>query len=184
MRLGGHPGKERRFAFAGPPALQELAARPLRAMARRPLTAASMCITRTGSTAAAARSARRLIPFLRDRCMPRQARVFEWCAGPAFIGFSMLGHGLCETLCLADINPMAVTACRRTIASNGLGGSVTVYHSDDLSAIPVEEQWDLVVSNPPFFDKGRFICGHTTRAAPSIVSSLPQSAGFCARVGS
>jgi methylase of polypeptide subunit release factors len=57
---------------------------------------------------------------------------------------------------LADINPMAVTACRRTIADNGLGGSVRVYHSDNLSAIPIEEQWDLVVGNPPHFDNGAF----------------------------
>jgi hypothetical protein len=92
-----------------------------------------------------------MIPFLRDGGMPRQARVFEWCAEPAFIGFSMLGHGLCEALCLADINPMAERACRRTIADNGLGGRVTVYHSDNLSAIPIEEWWDLVVGNPPFF---------------------------------
>src|SRR6266567_986061 len=48
------------------------------------------------------------IPFLRDRGMPRQARVFEWCAGPGFIGFSLLGFGLCETLCLADVNPEAL----------------------------------------------------------------------------
>ena len=97
-----------------------------------------------------------MIPFLRDRGMPRQARVFEWCAGPAFIGFAMLAHGLCETLCLADINPVAVAACRRTIAENGLAERVTVYHSDNLSAIPAEEQWDLVVGNPPFFDRGAF----------------------------
>jgi len=97
-----------------------------------------------------------MILFLRDRGVPRQARVFEWCAGPGFIGFSMLGHGLCETLCLADINPVAVTACRRTIADNGLGGSVRVYHSDNLSAIPIEEQWDLVVGNPPHFDNGAY----------------------------
>jgi methylase of polypeptide subunit release factors len=88
--------------------------------------------------------------------LPRQARVFEWCAGPAFIGFSILGHGLCETLCLADVNPMAVKACRRTISDNGLVGCLTVYHSDNLAAIPAKEQWDLVVGNPPFFDSGVF----------------------------
>lgn len=97
-----------------------------------------------------------MIPFLRDRSMPRQARVFEWCAGPAFIGFSMLGQGLCETLCLADVNPVAVTACRRTVADNRLADRVTVYHSDNLSAIPAEEQWDLVIGNPPFFDHAAF----------------------------
>ena len=53
--------------------------------------------------------------FLHESKMPTQNRVFEWCAGPAFIGFSLLAHGLCETLCLADVNPSAVRACRRTI---------------------------------------------------------------------
>lgn len=89
------------------------------------------------------------IPFLQARGMPKQARAFEWCAGPGFIGFSLLGHGLCETLCLADINGAAVDACRRTVADNALGDRVSVYHSDNLTDIPGSEQWDLVVSNPP-----------------------------------
>lgn len=92
------------------------------------------------------------IPFLIDRGMPRQARVFEWCAGPAFIGFSLLGFGLCDTLCLADINPDAVRACRRTIAANSLEDRVSVYRSDNLDNIPETERWDLVVGNPPHFD--------------------------------
>jgi len=91
------------------------------------------------------------IPFLRSLGMPKQPRVFEWCAGPGFIGFSMLAHGLCETLCLADINDEAVEACRRTIKDNGLESRVAVYHSDNLADIPGEERWDLVVGNPPFF---------------------------------
>jgi predicted RNA methylase len=89
------------------------------------------------------------IPLLQNWGMPRQTRVFEWCAGPAFIGFSLLGHGQCESLCLADINPEAVEACRRTIRDNGLADRVSVYHSDNLAGIPPAERWDLVVSNPP-----------------------------------
>jgi hypothetical protein len=53
-------------------------------------------------------------------------RVFEWCAGPGFIGFSLLAHGLCRSLCLADINPAAVAACRETVRRNGLADQVTV----------------------------------------------------------
>ena len=34
------------------------------------------------------------IPFLQARGMPKQQRVFEWCSGPAFIGFSLAAHGL------------------------------------------------------------------------------------------
>jgi tRNA1(Val) A37 N6-methylase TrmN6 len=95
------------------------------------------------------------IPVLRGRRMPKVARAFEWCAGPGFIGFSLLAHGLCETLCVADLNPEAVAACRRTIARNRLEAKVTAYLSDNLKNIPAPEQWDLVVSNPPhFLDEG------------------------------
>jgi len=91
------------------------------------------------------------LPLFHDLDMPRQQRVFEWCAGPGFIGFALLGHGFCDTLCLADINPEAVEACRRTVAQNQLAERVTVYHSDNLDGIPLSEQWDLVVGNPPHF---------------------------------
>lgn len=76
-------------------------------------------------------------------------RVCEWCAGPGFIGFSLLAHGLCRSLCLADVNPAAVTACRETVRRNGLADRVAVYESDCLDAIPPVEAWDLVVGNPP-----------------------------------
>ena len=91
------------------------------------------------------------IKWLTALGMPRQRRVFEWCSGPAFIGFSMLAHGLCDTLFLADINPWAVEACRRTLQRNGLAGRVTVIHSDNLDQVPPNERFDLVVGNPPHF---------------------------------
>jgi tRNA1(Val) A37 N6-methylase TrmN6 len=91
------------------------------------------------------------IPFLELRKMPRQQRVFEWCSGPGFIGFSLLAHGLAETLSLADVNPEAVEACQRTIAENDLARRVSAYQSDNLKNIPNSERWDLVVANPPHF---------------------------------
>ena len=90
-------------------------------------------------------------PLFHDLGMPRQSRVFEWCAGPGFIGFALLGYGFCDTLCLADVNPEAVEACRLTVTQNRLAERVTVYHSDNLDGIPTSEQWDLVVGNPPHF---------------------------------
>jgi predicted RNA methylase len=91
------------------------------------------------------------IPLLHHYGLPKQERVFEWCAGPGFIGFSMLGHGLCSSLCLADINPEAVQACQRTVSENTLSDRVSVYCSDNLLNIPSTERWDRVVSNPPHF---------------------------------
>jgi predicted RNA methylase len=91
------------------------------------------------------------VPFLQSRGTPTLNRAFEWCAGPGFIGFSLLGHGLCRTLCLADVNPDAIEACNRTIADNALTDRVSVYRSDNLKSIARTERWDLVVANPPHF---------------------------------
>ena len=76
--------------------------------------------------------------------------VFEYCAGPGFIGFNLLANNLCEKLTLADINPTAINAINATIAANGLQDRVTVYQSNCLDSIPKNEQWDLVVGNPPW----------------------------------
>jgi hypothetical protein len=65
--------------------------------------------------------------------------------------FSMLGNGLCETLCLSDINPAAVASCQHTVRVNKLGDRVSVYESDNLKSIPRSEMWNLIVSNPPHF---------------------------------
>ncbi len=40
-------------------------------------------------------------------------RLFEYCAGPGYIGYSLFANGFCEELTLADINPDAVAAARR-----------------------------------------------------------------------
>ena len=82
------------------------------------------------------------LPFLRARGMPKQQRAFEWCCGPGFIGFSLLGNGFCETLCLADINPEAVASCERTISVNGLSSRASVFQSDNLKDIPRSEKWN------------------------------------------
>jgi 16S rRNA G966 N2-methylase RsmD len=92
------------------------------------------------------------IRLFRSRDMPRQERLFEWCAGPGFIGFSLLAHGFCATACLADINPGAVRAARMTVRRNRLSDRVSVYRSNNLHDIPPHERWSLVVSNPPHFD--------------------------------
>jgi methylase of polypeptide subunit release factors len=83
----------------------------------------------------------------------RVGRVFEFCAGPGFIGFSLLAHGLCDSLTVADVNPRAVDALRETVRRNSLGDLVTVHQSDGLRAIPENECWDLVVGNPPHFSE-------------------------------
>ena len=98
------------------------------------------------------------IPFLKSLGMPKRRRVFEWCCGPAFIGFSILANGLSDSLCLADINEQAIEACQRTIRANKLADRVSLYQSDNLRNIPPSEQWDLVVGNPPFYNEPQPWC--------------------------
>jgi len=91
------------------------------------------------------------VDFIRRRFDRTFKKVFEWCAGPGFIGFALLDAGLCENLCLADINEDAVDCIKRTIAKNPhLAGRVSYYLSDNLKQIPRSEKFDLVVGNPPY----------------------------------
>lgn len=91
------------------------------------------------------------IPIVRER-FKKVGRICEFCSGPGFIGFSLLANGLCDSLCLVEVNPDAVEVCRYTIEANGLQDRVNVYLSDGLAGVPKGERWDLVVSNPPHFD--------------------------------
>jgi predicted RNA methylase len=83
----------------------------------------------------------------------RRGRMFEFCAGPGYIGYSLLAAGWCESLVLADIDPDAVSTARFTAAHNQLEDRVVVYRSDALDQIPDSERWDLVVVNPPHFSE-------------------------------
>jgi hypothetical protein len=78
-------------------------------------------------------------------------KAFEWCSGPGFIGFALLDAGICEKLCLADINKNAIECIKMTIDKNpNLQNRVSYYVSDNLKQVPKDERFDLVVGNPPY----------------------------------
>lgn len=88
------------------------------------------------------------IPIIRKH-FGKVGRICEFCSGPGFIGFSLLAHGLCDSLCLVDINKDAIEACNHTIKQNGLSSRVKAYVSNGLKDVPKSEKWDIIVSNPP-----------------------------------
>jgi tRNA1(Val) A37 N6-methylase TrmN6 len=81
-------------------------------------------------------------------------RAYEWCSGPGFIGFSLLSHGICQTLCLSDLYDPSITAAEITVnyEPNACQDRVTAYLCKDVALIPKHEQFDLVVANPPHFN--------------------------------
>lgn len=94
------------------------------------------------------RFGQQFIPVVREK-FGHVGHVFEFCAGPGFIGFSLLANKLCDKLTLADINPEAIQVCNETVKKNNLESVVATYLSDCLDDIPETEKWDLVVGNPP-----------------------------------
>lgn len=83
----------------------------------------------------------------------RFRRCYEWCSGPGFIGFALLAHGVCDSLCLSDCyEPAIKQAIPLTQAHNPwCRDRVSAYLGSTLSCLPSNEQFDLVVSNPPHF---------------------------------
>ena len=92
------------------------------------------------------------VPIIK-RLIGKSRTCFEAFSGPAFIGFSLLAHNLCEELVVADINPEAIKYVRITVEENKLRDKVRYYVSDVLDGIPGNEKFDLVVGNPPFFNE-------------------------------
>lgn len=82
----------------------------------------------------------------------RCGRLFEFCAGPGYIGYALLANGWCESLALSDIDSESIATAMRTAAYNGIEDRVAGYASDVLDDIPADERWDVVVGNPPAFE--------------------------------
>ena len=91
------------------------------------------------------------IPVIRSRYQRRFRRCLEWCAGPGFIGFGILDHGLCDELVLMDRNPQAQRSVAETCDRNGCHDRVEFYLCDRVAALPQHMMFDLVVANPPHY---------------------------------
>lgn len=81
-------------------------------------------------------------------------KCLEWCSGPGFIGFGIYASLLCEKISFIDKYEPAVEQLNRTKTNKGKTDdtNVTVYHGDSLSIIPEDEQFDLIVGNPPHWN--------------------------------
>jgi len=75
----------------------------------------------------------------------------EWCSGPGFIGFSLLGSNIIEKLSLSDIHQPALDKAIETIQGNNLE-NVSVILSDGFQNIPEGLKFDLIIGNPPMFN--------------------------------
>lgn len=82
---------------------------------------------------------------------PVYEHAFEWCAGPGFIGFTLLRRGLVRRLTLCDVNPAAIACVAATVEAHGLADRVRYAVGPDLTPLGPDDRFDLVVANPPNF---------------------------------
>jgi methylase of polypeptide subunit release factors len=93
------------------------------------------------------------VEIIRDRYPNKQfQRCYEWCSGPGYIGFSILGAKLAQGLTLSDQYESAINdAVATTVQRNQLQDRVSAYVGSSLAVLPAHEQFDLVVANPPHY---------------------------------
>ena len=73
--------------------------------------------------------------------------IFEWCAGPSWIGMWLLEQKIGKTLVTGDINKEYVDFVKKSAEKHDY--NVRSYVSDNMKQIPKHEKFDLIVSNPP-----------------------------------
>jgi methylase of polypeptide subunit release factors len=78
-------------------------------------------------------------------------RGFEWCSGPSFFGYSLLGLGICETLTLVDVFQPALDQAEKTATQNSLKEKVKTINSNNWENVLESDKFDLIVGNPPHF---------------------------------
>lgn len=81
----------------------------------------------------------------------------EWCSGPGFFGFTLLGAEICEKLDLCDIHPPVQQFVEHTIQYNNLFNKSRFYLSDNFKNIPEGNKYDLIIGNPPWFNNDPFL---------------------------
>ena len=83
-----------------------------------------------------------------------QEKLFEFCSGPGFIGFSLLGAGLIkEKLILSDVHTPLKDSINKTLDNNNLRNIECLFYNVGKVKDITETDIDFIVSNPPHFNE-------------------------------
>ncbi|MEM8498836.1 MAG: 50S ribosomal protein L3 N(5)-glutamine methyltransferase [Pseudomonadota bacterium] len=82
--------------------------------------------------------------------------VLDLCSGGGCIGIAA-AHYLPEAkVVLADLSEAALELAAINVGEHHLQSRIEIYHSDLFSALPDNETYDVIVSNPPYVDADDF----------------------------
>lgn len=89
-------------------------------------------------------------------------RVCDLGCGSGALGLLLLERAAALTLTGVELDPVAAALAGRNFAANGVTGRVVTGDLRDAALLPAG-QWDLAVSNPPWFAQGRGVSGGGAR---------------------
>ena len=78
--------------------------------------------------------------------------VLDLCCGGGCIGIAVAAHLPQVTVDLVDLSEPALEVAQMNIDRHGLAQRVRAHGSDLFAALVAEQQYDLIVSNPPYVD--------------------------------
>jgi len=78
--------------------------------------------------------------------------ILDVCTGSGCIGLLAAHVWPASRVMLVDVDDAAVALARRNIALHGLSDRVSVVQSNLFDGLPASQQFDLVLSNPPYVD--------------------------------
>lgn len=87
--------------------------------------------------------------FIESTGKKQYEKALDWCAGHGPFGFMLLDTKKAKHVVFQDIYQVAVDTCITNAKENNIDANVTGYTCASISQIPVSEQFDLVVANPP-----------------------------------
>ncbi|HQL21507.1 MAG TPA: peptide chain release factor N(5)-glutamine methyltransferase [Opitutaceae bacterium] len=120
----------------------------------------------------------RLVELLQERCVPPPTRVLDLGTGTGCIALALASAWPGAEVVAVDASEEALALARENGESTGLAARVRWLKSDWFSGLPVDERFDLIVSNPPYLT-----AEETAAAEPEVRTYEPASALTAAEAG-